>query len=151
VRQGAVDPDAVPRAEAARLVEVLSDGRRRRAAQAMIAQAVPFTEDEYPDWPRIRALVADYANVDRPCLIVHGACDETFGVAVAYKLQAQLPDAWLHVLADKKHALPSEAPRRCAREIRAFLGGAERPRVVDESYPRGQAAEFVRAEGPAKP
>lgn len=144
VRQGAVDPDGVPQAEAARLVEVLSDGPRRRAAQAMIIQAVPFTEDEFPDWPRIRALVADYANVDRPCLIVHGACDETFGVAVAYKLHAQLPDAWLHVLADRKHALPSEAPRQCAREIRGFLAGGGRPRVVDESYVRAPAAGLVR-------
>jgi pimeloyl-ACP methyl ester carboxylesterase len=145
VRQGAVDPDSVPKLEAARLREVLCDGPRRRAAQAMIREAVPFTPDEYPDWPRIRALVADYANLDRPCLILHGECDETFGVAVAYKLQAQLPDAWLRVLADKKHALPSEAPRRCADEIRAFLKGGDddRPRIVDESFGRAAPAPAV--------
>jgi len=138
VRQGAVEKDLVPRVEAQRMVEVLRDGPRRRASQAMIRQAVPYIDDEYPDWDRIDLLVADYANVDRPCLILHGACDETFGVAVAYKLRAQLPDAWLHVLANKKHALPSEAPRRCATEIRAFLaeGGERRERVVDESFVR---------------
>jgi pimeloyl-ACP methyl ester carboxylesterase len=147
VRQGAVDPDSVPQSEATRLLEVLRDGPRRRAGQAMIRQAVPFTEDEVPDWPRIRALVDDYANVDLPCLIVHGACDETFGAAVAYKLQAQLPDAWLRVLADKKHALLSEAPRACAGEIRGFLadGGRGRPRILDESYDR---AGLVRAPAP---
>jgi pimeloyl-ACP methyl ester carboxylesterase len=145
MRQGAVEPRRVPRIEAERMVEILRDGPRRRAAQAMIMQAVPFTEDEVPDWPRIRALVADYANVDRPCLLVHGECDETFGVAVAYKLQAQLPDAWLHVLAETKHALPGEAPRRCAAEIRAFLadGGDGRERIVDESYARERTPLLV--------
>jgi len=136
--QGVVERRRVSRVEAERMVEVLRDRRRRRAAQAMIRQAVPFTDDAVPDWPRIRALVADYARVDRPCLLLHGECDETFGVAVAYKLQAQLPDAWLHVLADTKHALPSEAPCRCAAEIRAFLDerGDGRPRIVDESTAR---------------
>lgn len=143
VRQGAVEKDRVPRVEAQRMVEVLRDGPRRRAGQAMIRQAVPYIDDEYPDWDRIDRLVADYANVDRPCLIVHGACDETFGVAVAYKLHAQLPDAWLQVLADKKHALPSEAPARCAQEIRAFLakGGDDRPRIADESFVRAAPAD----------
>ncbi len=138
VRQGAVVPQGVPRVEAERMVEVLRDGPRRRAAQAMIRQAVPYIHDEYPDWDRIDLLVADYANVDRPCLILHGARDETFGVAVAYKLHGQLPNSWLHVLANAKHALPSEAPTRCAREIRAFLaeGGEDRPRMVGESYVR---------------
>jgi pimeloyl-ACP methyl ester carboxylesterase len=141
MRQGAVEQDRVPRVEAERMVEVLRDGPRRRAGQAMIRQAVPYIDDEYPDWRRIGALVADYANVDRPCLILHGECDETFGVAVAYKLQAQLPEAWLHVLAGTKHALPSEAPIRCAREIRAFLaeGGEGRQRIVDESFAPAQA------------
>ncbi|HEX5136989.1 MAG TPA: alpha/beta hydrolase [Planctomycetota bacterium] len=145
LRQGAVEPRSVPRVEAERMVEVLRDGRRRRAAQAMIREAVPFTGDEVPDWPRIRALVRDYARVDRPCLLLHGECDETFGVAVAYKLQAQLPDAWLRVLADAKHALPSEAPRRCAAEIRAFLadGGRGRDRVVDESFGRERLPALV--------
>lgn len=143
MRQGAVEPRRVPRLEAERMVEVLRDGPRRRAAQAMIRQAVPFTEDEVPDWPRIRELVADYARVDRPCLLLHGECDETFGVAVAYKLQAQLPDAWLHVLADAKHALPSEAPRRCAAEIRAFLAEDPRERVVDESFGRARTPVLV--------
>jgi pimeloyl-ACP methyl ester carboxylesterase len=145
MQQGAVEPRRVPRLEAERMVEVLRDGPRRRAAQAMIRQAVPFTDGEVPDWPRIRALVADYANVDRPCLLLHGECDETIGVAAAYKLQAQLPDAWLHVLADTKHALPSEAPRRCAAEIRAFLadGGHGRERVVDESFGRERAPVLV--------
>jgi pimeloyl-ACP methyl ester carboxylesterase len=149
LRQGAVEPRRVPRVEAERMVEVLRDGPRRRAAQAMIRQAVPFTEDEVPDWPRIRQLVADYARVDRPCLLLHGECDETFGVAVAYKLQAQLPDAWLHVLADTKHALPSEAPRRCAAEIRAFLaaGGDGRERVVDEGFGRGRAQAILAHAG----
>lgn len=146
VRQGAVEQDRVPRVEAARMVEVLRDGPRRRAAQAMIRQAVPYIEDEYPDWDGIDLLVADYANVGCPCLILHGACDETFGVAVAYKLRAQLPDAWLCVLADKKHALTSEAPRRCAQEIRAFLSGEVRPRIADESYVRAPAGVgLVRA------
>jgi pimeloyl-ACP methyl ester carboxylesterase len=141
VRQGAVDPTDVPQCEADRLVEVLSDPPRRRAAQAMIREAVPFTANEQPDWPRIRRLVADYANVRPPCLILHGACDETFSCAMGYKLRDQLPNAWLHVL-EAKHALPSEAPRRCAEEIRGFLAraGEGRPRLVDETFVPADAA-----------
>lgn len=150
MRHGAVEPTRVTRVDVERMVEVLRDGERRRAAQAMIRQAVPFTEDGNPDWARIRPLVADYANVDRPCLLLHGECDETFGVAVAYKLQAQLPDAWLHVLADTKHSLPSEAPERCAAEIRAFLagGGDSRVRIVDESTARRPAPVALVAARP---
>ena len=50
------------------------------------------------------------------------------------ELKAQLPNAWLHVLVGCKHALPSQARRQCAREIKTFIEnrGEGRSRVVDD-------------------
>ena len=78
-------------------------------------------------------MVKDYDNIKPPTLVIWGARDETFSSAMGYKLAAQIPNAWLHVLPRRMHQLPSEAPRECAKLISEFVarGGAGRPRVVD--------------------
>ena len=106
------------------MVEALSNSDSRHAAQAMIVQAIPYTKDRRPDWPRIEALTAEYGNIDKPCLIVWGARDETFSQAMGYKLAAQIPNARLRVLPGRMHQLPGEAPTECARQIRQFVAGA---------------------------
>jgi pimeloyl-ACP methyl ester carboxylesterase len=133
VRNGTSAPGRMPGEEAERLVEILLDPASRRAAQAMIRQAVPFTADERPDWERIERLVAEYRNVNVPCLILWGARDETFPASMGYKLRAQLPRAWLHVLPKRMHKLPVEAPLVCAKDIRRFVAtaGAGSPRIRD--------------------
>ena len=134
-RSGVDDPGRAVREDAERMAAILEDGDRRRAAQEMIRRAVPFTKEERPDWPRIEALVRDYAGVAVPCLILAGARDELLPVAMSYRLQALLPDAWLYVLAGATHSLQAEHPERCSAKIRRFLetGGAGAPRIVDES------------------
>ena len=78
-------------------------------------------KEQRPDWDRIEELVADYDNVRVPCLIVWGARDETLPASMGYKLQAQLPDAWLWVVGESKHWLPLERPTFTANTIRAFV------------------------------
>ncbi|MCZ6573313.1 MAG: alpha/beta hydrolase [Planctomycetota bacterium] len=133
VHDGAGDPSRMPREEADRLAEILRRGATRHAAQEMIRQAVPFTPKGRPDWPRMERLVADYRNVDVPCLILWGARDETFPASMGYKLRAQLPRAWLRVLPGCMHQLPAEAPRACAKHIRGFVAtaGEGSPVVID--------------------
>ena len=135
------DPHRMPRELADRRVAILGDDRQRAAAQAMIRQAVPFDANERPDWDAIERLVRDYGNVSAPTLILWGARDETFGVAMGYKLRAQLPDARLHVLPGRKHSLQSEAPAECSRAVLWFVRTAGRgsPVVVDGAVePRGE-------------
>lgn len=120
---GADDPALALTGEADRIIEILGDAPRRRAAQAMLRAAVPYTSDVRPDWPAIERIVADYAKVRQPCLIVWGSRDETFPVSMGYKLRAQLPDARLVVLERTKHSPHHEVPARCAELIRESLAG----------------------------
>lgn len=121
VLEGADDPAFALVGEADRILAVLRDPPRRRAAQAMLRAAVPFTADERPDWPRIEAIVAQYANVDAPCLVLWGARDETFPASMGHKLAGELPRARLVVLDRAKHSPHHEAPARCAAHIREYL------------------------------
>ena len=100
--------------EADRTFRVLKDRPRRRAAQAMIRQAVPVRGGR-PDWVRIEEIVAGYANVDVPCLIVWGERDELFPASMGYKLAAQCPDGRLQLVGKGTHCLPVEQPALCTR------------------------------------
>jgi pimeloyl-ACP methyl ester carboxylesterase len=111
---------AAPREEADRTVCVLANPATLRAGQAMIRDAVPFCADDCPDWPAVEALVADYARVTVPCLLIHGERDSTLPAALAYKLRDQLPRAWLRLLPGATHSLTSERPGECAELIRRF-------------------------------
>ena len=67
VYYGAGNPGRMPQEEADRLEEILRCSDTRLPAQAMIRQAVPFTSEERPDWPRIERLTeAGYVKTDRP-------------------------------------------------------------------------------------
>ena len=134
VAQGCRDPECVPRAEALRFIDILEHSDTRAAAVAMIRRTIPYGEDHRPVWDEIEALERDYANVDVRCLILYGARDETFPKSMGYKLRAQLPHAWLRVMADCTHSLMCDAPAACAEHIRTFLetAGAGMPLVLDE-------------------
>ena len=99
---------------------MLTQRDTRLALQAVFTQTVPM-RDGRPDWPAIHSVVADYANVDVPCLIVWGARDETLPVAMGFKLAAQLPNAQLHVVPDCMHSVHLEDPVLCANLIRDFI------------------------------
>lgn len=120
-RDGWVESDRVPREEADRLIAILTDPPRLDAAKATLRRAIPFRSDRRPAWERIEAMVRDYPNVDVPCLLVSGARDETLPTSMAYKLQAQLPDARLVVVERAMHSIPLEHPRLAADLVASFV------------------------------
>jgi pimeloyl-ACP methyl ester carboxylesterase len=124
IRESFADPKRALREEADRLLAILRHRETRLAQQAMLRQAVPRQADRL-DWPAIRKLEADYANVPGQILIVCGEQDETIPVATAYKLAAQLPDAELRIVPDCKHSIHLDRPRLCAQIIRSFVDPRE--------------------------
>lgn len=123
--RGSNDPARAPREEADRLREILREKGTRRAARAMIRQAVPFhVKEKRPDWRAIERLVADYERVREPVLILWGARDETLPTSMGYKLQAQLPSAWLRVVERSMHSLQVERPGLTSDLIRSFSAEA---------------------------
>ena len=107
------------------LAGIIIRAEDRRAAQAMLRQAVPWRENEHrPDWAGIKRLEAQYQNIDVPCLIVWGQCDETLPVSMGYKLKDQIAGARLVVLPDCMHSIQTERPQDCVRLIREFQTGA---------------------------
>jgi len=126
VLRGAYGACEAPREEADRTARILSCDATLRAAQAMIREAVPTVAhcgdptDRRPDWPAVEALVADYARVAVPCLLLHGERDETLPAALSYRLRDSLPRAWLRTLPRATHALTTERPGECAEWIRRF-------------------------------
>ncbi|MHC4338613.1 MAG: alpha/beta fold hydrolase [Planctomycetota bacterium] len=150
VSDGACRPENMPREEADRLYEILRNPETRKAAQAMLRQAIPFKKDGRPDHDPIDALEADYANLVEPCLILTGHRDETFPVAMSYKLRAELPNAKLKIVRYAKHSLPVEVPRLCAREIRNFLITGGRGYAEIEKIDNGMTRHGVSRHGEAR-
>ncbi|GJQ28219.1 MAG: hypothetical protein HBSAPP03_01030 [Phycisphaerae bacterium] len=128
-------PHRALREEADAKMKMLTDWSTRRAMQATLNRAVP-TKGDRPDWERIDRIVASYAQVDRPALIVWGVHDEVLPVSMGYKLTAQLPQARLITIPDGMHSFPLEQPDVAARIVRAFLTGqAEGVRVPPAEMP----------------
>ncbi|MGQ0613466.1 MAG: alpha/beta fold hydrolase [Planctomycetaceae bacterium] len=121
VSTGTGDETLALREEADRLLEVPKDARRRRPAQAMLREAA-FREDDRSDWPAIERLVADYARVQVPVLLIAGARDEFVPAAMSYKPSILLPDARLRILPGLMHSPQVEAPALSGGLIREFLG-----------------------------
>lgn len=118
----AENPDYVFKFDADRLLDAFDGKPARRATQAIIRQAVPFDEEtERPDWDEIERLVADYANVRFPVLVLWGNRDETLPLSMGYKLLAELPDARLRILRGGKHSLQADRPEMVADWIREFV------------------------------
>jgi len=122
MRKSMVRPENAPREEADRGVVMLADRGLRTSAQAMVAQAVPWTKEQRPDWAHIQQLSAAYTHVHVPCLIVWGAHDETLSQAMGYKLATQLPQAKLVIVPETMHSLQLEHPQQSVKMIRQFVG-----------------------------
>lgn len=151
VYEAAADPSRCPRELAELGVETLGTAATRHAAQAMIRQAVPFKTNERPDWERIAALEADYANIDVPCLLLWGRQDETLPLSMGYKLCAQLPRAYLRIVPSCTHLVQFDAPGLTVELIRRFTqtGGKDAPRVhhCDERAPATKEIATAAAPG----
>jgi pimeloyl-ACP methyl ester carboxylesterase len=118
---GFCSPRLASKETADQLYHALSNADERRAARAMLIEAVPWNyKENRPDWDGIHQLEANYRNVDKPCLIVWGACDEVLPESMGYKLAAEIAGAKLVVLPDCMHAIALECPDACARLIRDF-------------------------------
>ena len=121
VRDSSCEPGALPREAADIWIEIFRDPSKLRAAQAMIMQAVPWLDNGRPNWETIEHVVQNYASIDVPCLILWGARDEALPLSMGYKLQAEIPDAYLKIIPRSMHCLAAERPRVCARAIRDFI------------------------------
>jgi pimeloyl-ACP methyl ester carboxylesterase len=118
-RNGLTTPELATRETTANLHDILTHTSDRRAAQAMLLQAVPWNfEARGPDWEEILRLESHYGNINVPCHILWGQRDETLSVAMGYKLEKQIPGAKLIVLSDCKHSPNLECPTIVASEVR---------------------------------
>jgi len=114
-------PERALREEADKRIEILRDSGRRKALQAMIARAVPWTSSLRPDWDQIERIESSYATVDRECLIMVGMRDEALPSSMAYKMAVQLPRSRFIPLKGVMHSPHIEAHAQCATLIREFV------------------------------
>jgi pimeloyl-ACP methyl ester carboxylesterase len=127
---GVGDPALATREEAQRVWEILRDRKRRRAAQAMILQAVPHCGGR-PDRQAIARVVAGYANIPVPCLIAWGEWDDLFPLSMGYKLACEVPAACLRIVPRSMHCVPVEHPLLAAGLIRQLIeAGPRSPRIA---------------------
>jgi len=99
------------------------DGKQARLpTQAILRQAVPFNPSTHrPNWEGIERLVADYANVNVPVLLLWGDRDETLPLSMGYKLLAELPNARLRIVRGGKHSLQADRPGLVSDWIERFV------------------------------
>ena len=112
---GVADRSLATREEADRLIEIFRHASTRHAGQAMLRQAIPHSKD------RIQEIVAGYAHVQIPCLIIWGAQDDLFPTSMGYNLTSRLPNAQLRIVNSAMHGLATERPQICASLLRDFL------------------------------
>jgi pimeloyl-ACP methyl ester carboxylesterase len=121
IYHGGVYKHRLPGEGVEQLYAVLRDDARREASQWMIRRALPLDPELRPCWSQVEELTAAYADVDVPCLVLWGARDETLPAQSGDRLVHALPQAWLRIVTECKHALPTEEPRLCADLLRRFL------------------------------
>ena len=121
------DPDeAALQQDADNIYAILRSGSMRRAAQEMIRKFAPYFRDpDRPDWDEIENVEQQYQSFPVPCLVMWGRRDETFSIAMGYKLTAQIPNTRLKVVQRAKHSIQQERPCLVASEILRFLGHEE--------------------------
>ncbi|MBL8898734.1 MAG: alpha/beta hydrolase, partial [Planctomycetes bacterium] len=122
VWEGSATPGDLPREEADRLIEILSRGELRRAAQWMLRRAAPWRADGTLDSSRAAALERQLRQVPQPCLLLWGAQDDTLPLELGENLRAKLARAELRVITASKHSPQVEQPAECARAILSWGG-----------------------------
>jgi pimeloyl-ACP methyl ester carboxylesterase len=109
------------RREADRLTRIVVRPDTRHPMQAMLRRFRPLDARERPDWPAIRAQVAEHRNVRWPVLILWGEHDATMKPPMAYAVADQLPDARVEIVPDAKHSPHQEQPQFVFERIVRFL------------------------------
>jgi pimeloyl-ACP methyl ester carboxylesterase len=118
-RTGVADPSLATKEEADRLVEIFRNASTRHAGQAMLRQAIPRSKE------RIQQIIAGYAKIRIPCLIIYGAQDDVFPTSMAYNLTDRLPNAQLRIVNPAMHGLATEVPQVCSSLLREFVSGKQ--------------------------
>ncbi len=109
----------MPREEVDHGVQVIRNSGTREAFKGMLRDAIAFDRKTgKPNFFEMMAQERWYANVELPCEIIWGKCDQTVPVYVGYMLEHQLPNARLSVIPNCKHAPQLECPSECARFVR---------------------------------
>lgn len=132
------------RQEADARVSYLNDRPTRRAMQAMLSRAVTWKDGVRPDWDKNQAIVAGYANIRPPCLLLWGDRDEVLPIAMGYKLIVQLPHAELLPLPRVMHSPHLEQPTLTAQIIRQYCTDGSTPQIPGTNRVR----PYMEAVGP---
>jgi len=106
------DPEAVRPEQVEAYAGPLGERARRRALLRTARRILPPDLDE---------LVADYARIDLPALLLWGRSDPVVPPTVGRALEGILPRARLHLLDRVGHLPQEEAPERALEPVRAFL------------------------------
>ncbi len=91
---------------------LLADPRRMEGLRAYLRGA---------KWPPVDALARDHARLTMPTLLVWGADDPTFPLALARQMVGQFPDARLTAIPGARLLVHEEKPDDVARATRDFL------------------------------
>ena len=124
IRESVCNPERALREDVDKFCSLLTHRETRVPLQAILLQARPMDGDDL-DWPAVKSIVRDYANVDIPCLILWGAYDDTLPLSMGYKVAGQIPTAEFYIVEDCKHSIQLEYPVLCADVIRRFTESGE--------------------------
>lgn len=131
VRAGYQQPGCATIQQQSRFSHNVKDSAHLKASQWMLRSAIPFDKKTLrPIWNEIDPLVADYARIRTPVLIIFGERDETLSASMGNKLKDEIPGASLVKVPGCGHSLPTEEPAVCSRLIRWFQQGCKRDEMV---------------------
>ncbi len=125
IRRSADRHDVAFLEDASEKIRILSEWRRRQAAQAILRDAVPF-RDGRPDAEALTRLTVNYATVDRPVLIIQGEQDDIIPVERSRALASKLHHASIVELPGARHSPHIGHVLECGELIRLFSLGAWR-------------------------
>jgi pimeloyl-ACP methyl ester carboxylesterase len=84
-------------------------------ARALLAAARQIVPSD------LTRVVAGYARIDAPTLLLWGAHDRVVPLATGRRLESEMPDAHLVVLGECGHVPQEERPEESLRRVEAFL------------------------------
>lgn len=108
------EPRSVHRAQVEGYARPLRSAAARRSLVAAGRQIVP---------PELATVVARYADLDVPALLLRGRQDRVVPAEVGRRLHRALPRSVLHVLESCGHLPAEERPRESLRRVQEFLDG----------------------------
>ena len=93
-----------------------------------MARALEFVSEDFPmihGSPPGQITRADFAAMDHPILLIHGARTQPSAIVVLDELAAATPQAERTEIANAGHLSPLDDPEAIARRLAAFFAAAE--------------------------